>query len=160
MDLKVALNEFDKKEIRYMMRAGIIIPILFFPIACAVYVMIILNSSEGFDKIEFIIPFIALISVLLSLLINRKYRLDLKEGYKIARDVQIDRREEKKDFEAGSGTLYLGQKMNEFTAYYFIIENTRYRVEKELYESSYSGSMIYMFFTPHSNIHIGFGLME
>jgi len=142
-----------------MMRAGIIVPLLFVPIITAFYVIIIKNYKIYAFELVIVAALLTIAGILISILLNRKYRKDLKTGFKIARTVEIEESEQKKSYEAGSGSMYIGQEMKEIITYYFIIERTRYQVEQELYESCEAGDSIYMFFTPHSNVHIGFGLM-
>ena len=159
MKQKVAFSKTDEHEIRHMMRMGFILPALFFLITTLLYIMIIVFNNIRNSHPEIIIPVLLLAAYLLSLRMNRKYRKDLLDGYKTVQRVVIEETEQKKSYEAGSGMTFAGNKMKESTVYYFIIERTRYEVSRDLFESCQAGESIYMFFTPHSNIHIGFGLI-
>jgi len=156
MNQKIALTKSDENEIRHMIRAGFVLPVLFFLVSCLIYIMIIVFNNIRNSHPEIIIPVLLLAAYLLSLRMNRKYRKDLLDGYKTVQRVVIEETEQKKSYEAGSGIL---GRPKETIMYYFIIERTRYEVSQDMYESCQAGDSIYMFYTPHSNIHIGFGLI-
>lgn len=93
-----------------------------------------------------LIPFLGLCILVL---MNRSCYLDLKSDHKIVEKKKIQLKESKTVYEAGSGTLYIGQKMKPFQAYYLIIENTRYKVEQNFYDSIIEGEIIGFEMTSH-----------
>lgn len=149
----ILLSDNDRKQLRQQCRIGIIIPLM---------LLVILNiailgftSMTDFNYNSPIIQMAVLLTVLLVLfigyLMNRRYLADLKNGEKVGVVKKIQFKEAKKDFEAGSGTMYIGDEMNEFIRYDLIVENTRYRIDKELYEASEKGGEVVFYFAPKSN---------
>ena len=88
---------------------------------------------------------------------NRKYYQDIQNNQKVAVLKTLQRKTSKRDFEAGSGnmtTLPHNNPMNEFIRYDFIIDNTIYRVKKELFESCSDGDQVYFYIAPKSKFHL------
>lgn len=148
--MKKDLSAKDIKKIKYSCRAAMV----FAPFIIIISILFALGFSlhDGKSFIGYYGPYLLAIIFIASLifyLINRSCYLDLKSGYKILEEKIIQKKEMKKDFEAGSGTQYFGQKMKSFNSYSFIIENTRYKVEKETFESFNEGDTIIFEITSH-----------
>lgn len=131
---------------------GIILPFLLLTISIIVIVSIVFVNKFDFSNIIVLISIATFvtISILLNIFMNRKYISDIKNGEKNYEVKIIQLKEKTKDFEAGSATIYIGQEMNEFYRYDLIIENTRYRVDKELFENCENGGEIVFYTAPKS----------
>lgn len=148
--MKRQLQTIDITKIKYSCRPGMLI--------C---MMMIFTSSLlliGSDLYEHQTPLInswpyfagsIIFAFLILFLMNRGCYLDLKKGYKTIDRKTIQKKESKIDFEAGSGKSHMFQKMNSFNAYYLIIENTRYRVKEELFNTVEMGSSVSFELTAH-----------
>ncbi len=55
----------------------------------------------------------------------------------------------KLDYEAGSGKLH--SEMKSIDTYYFIVDNFRYPIGKELFDSANEGDELYFCYAPLSN---------
>ncbi len=82
---------------------------------------------------------------------TNKFRKDIKNNVKNVVLKTVQRLEQKKDFEAGSGTLYIGQEMNSFQIYYVIVDNVRYRIDEHLFNSLEEGGKVAFHYGPASN---------
>ena len=148
--MKRNLSDLDKRIIKYSYRPGYLVSIIFV-FMCFLFA---LGHSLYHDKEfnEFLGPAILLIcflGILILFLIIRPSYIDLKSDYKIVEKKKIQSKESKTDYEAGSATLYIGQKMNSFQAYSLIIDNTRSRVEPAFFDSVIEGEIIGFEFTSH-----------
>ena len=77
---------------------------------------------------------IVFVSWLLIFLLNRKYNKDLLNNEKIIKTDILRYKREEDSYEAGSGMPLPGLLgMKKSIRYYFIIGNTEYNVEKEIY---------------------------
>ncbi len=103
---------------------------------------------------------IIIVSILLSYLMNNKYWKDIKNNEKIVEPKIIQNKESKKDYEAGSGTLYIEKEMNEFEAFSIIVENVRYRVDKGFFNNCEIGQKVYFNYGPKSKFLLGISLDE
>jgi hypothetical protein len=146
------LTDKDIKDLKYQCRMGIILPFLLLTISSTIIASIVFVNKIDFLNIIAIFSFAAALttSLLLNIFMNRKYISDIKNGEKTYEVKIIQLKEKTKDFEAGSATIYIGQEMNEFYRYDLIIENTRYRVDKELFENCENGEEIVFFTAPKS----------
>lgn len=148
--MKRNLSEKDKSIIKYSCRAGYLVSLIFVFMSFLFAFGHSLYENKEFN--EFLGPILILILFLgfiILFLINRRSYIDLRSEYKNVEKREIQSKESKTDFEAGSGTLYIGQKMNSFQAYFLIIDNTRYKVEQDFYESVSEGEIIGFEFTSH-----------
>ncbi len=100
------------------------------------------------------------VSVLLSYRMNYKYYIDIRNKEKIQEVKIIQKKETKKDWEAGSGTLYIGQEMNGFESMSIIVDNYRYRVNKEIYMNCKKGDEIFFNYGPKSKYMLGIELKK
>lgn len=97
---------------------------------------------------------IIILSILLSSTIafvfNNKFRQDIKNGTKLLIPKTVKSKVHRTDYEAGSGSLHPSKKMNEIDVFQFIIENTKYSVEKELFDSCLEGDIVIFHMAPKS----------
>ena len=160
--MKQRLTEQDIKELRYQCRPGLVFPIMII-IIVPIFVLMILNGFDiNYSKtdIGILILIIVSFSILIGHLITRKYLSDIRNGIKEFEIKKIKRKESKLDYEAGSGTLYIGQDMKGFDSYSLIIDNYRYHVDKELFEDCKDGDEVIFFFGPLSRFRLSIELRK
>lgn len=153
------LTQADIKKLRYQSRMGYIIPFMFWVISIA---LVLLFGSEqtgeviasGTPLIVYAMLGFGILAIFISFLMNRKYWADIRNNRKKYTIKTVQWKEAKKDYEAGSGSLYIGQKMNAFMAYYLIIDNTRYRVEKPFFDDIKKGDTVYFEYAPVSGFRL------
>ncbi len=157
------MNDADIKEIKIACRAGIIIPanlfLLSFLIASALFI------DNGFTlsfSLIFSLLTTLIISGFVSFLINRNYYRDIRDQEKDESFSIVQKKQHKKDFEAGSGviTKFLAKPMREFIRYDIIVDNTIYRVDEKFYNECAEGDRIILYFARHSRYHLGFELKK
>lgn len=157
MELKLTKKEV--KELKYQCRMGYILPSMIFVIGTVLSMMFLWKIIEGDIKIIFYVVFgLLVISALISYIMNRKYYADIKINKKTSVAKVIQKKVETKDFEAGSGnmtTLPHNNPMNEFMRYDLIVENTKFRVDKELFESCSEGDEVLFLYAPKSKFLLG-----
>jgi amino acid permease len=149
----------DIKELRYQCRMGYILPFFLFFFGTLFSIALYENLLNKEDTTNLVAAVsILLVWVFLAILIsykmNGKYYQDIRNNIKVPNTKIIQQKNRKRDFEAGSGnmtTLPHNNPMKEFYRYDFIVENTIYRVEKELFESCSEGDTIHFYYAPKSN---------
>ncbi len=155
------LTEKDIKELKYQCRMGYVLPamilILSTFIGGAIYELNFNTESKGLNiDIDLLIALgFLIISLFISNLMNKKYYSDIRNNEKIAETKIIQKKIFQKDYEAGSGTLCIGQEMNEFTRYDLIIDNIKYRIDKELFDICSDGGEVLFFYAPKSKYLLG-----
>ncbi len=135
--MRKKLTEKDIKDLRYQCRMGYVIPTMIFIIgtfiSVAIYELNFNSKSNGLNT-EMIL-LIALGFIVLSFFIgykmNWKYLSDIRNNEKEIEIKTIQKKESKRDYEAGSGTL--GQEMKGFDSFNIVVGNYRYRVDKDLF---------------------------
>ncbi|WP_430815489.1 hypothetical protein [Carboxylicivirga sp. RSCT41] len=153
-----ALTREDIKELRYQCRMGYIIPFFISIVGSAIVITLFeihINQAAAFDygTNALLVTVVALIAVLVSYYMNHKYYGDISNNYKIAQTKVLERKVRKKDFEAGSGnatTMPHKRSMKSFTRYDFIIDNTVYRVDKQLFNTCHDGDKVLFYYAPKS----------
>lgn len=157
MELK--LTEKEVNELKYQCRMGYIIPSMIFIIGTVLSMLFLWKIVEGDIEIVLYVVFgLFVISALISYIMNRKYYSDIKSNIKTSVVKVIQKKVDTKDFEAGSGnmtTLPHNNPMNEFMRYDLIVENTKYRVDKELFESCSEGDEVLFLYAPKSKFLLG-----
>lgn len=146
--MKAKLTEEDIKKLNYQTRPGFIVSIAIFSICIIFTVLPIIENDYNFVLFE-----LPLFLVLLSIVIYRmiwRYQTDIRNKEKILEIKTIQKKESIIDYEAGSGTLYPGQKMKAFDNYSIIIANTRFRVDKDFYETCNAGDEVTFHIAPKS----------
>ncbi len=157
--MRFQLTKKDIKELKYQCRMGYILPaiisILGSFIAGAIYVLIYNKNNTGVNlEIDLLIAFgFLILGLIFSYLMNKKYYLDIRNNEKEAEIKIIQRKIDTKDYEAGSGNMTVlphNNPMKEFIRYDLIIENTKYRIDKELFDKCSDGDEVIFFFAPKS----------
>ncbi|MCG8579115.1 MAG: hypothetical protein MI866_04325 [Bacteroidales bacterium] len=157
------LTQEDIKELRYQCRMGYIIPFFILLVGSAIVITLFeihINQGAAFNigANALIITAMSLIAIMVSYYMNHKYYSDIRNNYKIAQAKVLEKKVSKKDFEAGSGnvtTMPHNRTMNEFNRYDFIIDNTIYRVDKQLFNTCHNGDKVLFYYAPKSNYLLG-----
>ena len=147
----------DIKAIKYEKRFGVIISvgILFLVAIGNLYALTNTEANTDLTKLILIDLAVIIASMTITYFINKKFNLDLKEGHKKIIIEKVEKKEDKLSYEAGSGSLYIGQEMKESTIFYLIIKGFKHDVEKNLYDSLKEGDNVNMYYTRHSEILLG-----
>lgn len=163
------LTNKDVKELKYQCRMGYVLPFMIFVlgtlIVVAVYELNFNKNTKGLNlETDLLIAFGFLVfSFFISYLMNRKYYADIRNNKKVSETKTVQGKIGKKDYEAGSGnmtTLPHNRPMNEFIRYDLVIENIKYRVDKELYDKCSEGDEVLLFYAPKSNYLLNILLMK
>ena len=112
------------------------------------------TASDLNIMVDFMIVWVFLsLAIVTGYQMNRKYYQDLRNNKKIAEPRLIQKKIAKKDFEAGSGnftTLPHNKEMKEFIRYDLIIDNTKYRINKALFDTCADGDEVIFYYAPIS----------
>ncbi|MEE4198210.1 MAG: hypothetical protein V2I54_11235 [Bacteroidales bacterium] len=154
--MKRKLTPQDRKKLKASARVGFIISFLMFLVSLAPWIISILENKEGF--LIYLTPIGILMSVIILWLANRKFWSDLRAGEKDVLIKTIDKKVAQEDYEAGSSAGFStnGKKsafykeMNAFTNYAIIVENVKYRVDKELWDRVEEKDKVEFHFAPKS----------
>lgn len=155
------LTQQEIKDLKMQRRMGYILPFFLFALGSfgGVSVFIFMLNNGSFDinpaHIASIIVSMALVAVLISFGMNRKYNADIRYGVKNQEKKTVQKKEHKTDYEAGSGKMHINQKMNTLDVYSLIIENTRYPVKKELFDKVEENSTVIFNIAPNSKYLLG-----
>jgi Ca2+/Na+ antiporter len=158
------LTELDRKEIKNMTRIGFVIPSMIILLAGTLNMYFLLDTKVNFNtQILLLADFaIILLCIFISYKMNRKHFKDLRNGLKRIELAKVSGKHNKTSNEAGSGTLYIpilgdlfpklwGQKSEPNYLVYFIIDNYRYEVNKELYDKVKEGEIVEMHYSIFGN---------
>lgn len=159
-----SLVEKDILEIKEMTKIGYVIPIivLFLATIISAYLFIKEPKSVDLNFLIFIDAFVLLSCILISYQMNRKHYKDLKSGLKKIITAKVTDKQDRSSHEAGGGNLYIpilgdlfpklwGQKPKKIYWVYFIINQTRYQVNKELFDTIKPGEQVEMHYTLYGN---------
>ena len=135
--MKKKLTEDDIRKLRYQCRPGFIIAFLIF--FMSLLISFTLNIS-GEYKNTFIITGAVLLAVIIAYYMTNKYIKDIRNNEKEIITKIISAKEFKIDYEAGSGTI--DGNMKAFGNYSLIIDNYKYSVEKDFFESCKEGDKV------------------
>lgn len=157
------LTKEEKKAIIYQCRTGYVFSTMLFLLGLFmvfIYKAYSLADTDNFNINEFILFgfILALFSLLLNYLINRKCMIDIRNGIKKQEIRKIQKKQSKQDYEAGSGTLYIGQEMKGRIRYEIIVNNISYKVDKSFFLNCEEGDEVYFNFAPRSNYLINITL--
>ncbi len=150
------LEASDIKILKYQFRPGILFPLMLL-VPGVVVVGVISNMNPelllltGIDFTWFLMVVVIGLAALMHFTMTRNYRADIKNKVKNVFLKPIQKLEEKRDFEAGSGTLYVGQEMNAFKTYYVIVDNVRHRIDEEVYKELDPNGEVAFHYAPVSN---------
>lgn len=143
------LTDLDKKRLRYQTRPALVTSILFAIVISGVSLTLFIISKENVteeDKLFNIISISSsiIISFFIAYFSSKKYLKDVRNGEKEIVLKPIQKKEHKIDYEAGSGKIshVSAREMNAFDSYSIIIDNTRYRVDKEFYNDCNEGDEV------------------
>ncbi len=165
--MRKTLSEKDIKDLRYQCRMGYILPSFLFIIGSVAGIVIaeyLFNNGSDSLNMKNVITVImgfGLLAIFTSYKMIGKYISDIRNNEKILETKIIQKKESKKDYEAGSGnitTLPHNNPMKEFIRYDLIIENTKYRIDKELFEKCADGDEVYFHIAPRSKYRLGIEL--
>ncbi|ALO14450.1 hypothetical protein L21SP5_00779 [Salinivirga cyanobacteriivorans] len=153
---KVPLTKSDIRTLKLQFRPGILFPLMLL-VPGVVVVMTIANINPelfliaGIDLTWLLIILVIGLTALMHFNMTKNYRADIKNKVKNVFLKPIQKLEEKRDFEAGSGTLYVGQEMNAFKTYYVIVDNVRHRIDEEVYKELDPNGEVAFHYAPVSN---------
>ncbi len=162
--MRKKLNERDIKDLRSQCRIGYVIPFMIFIlgtfISGAIYELNFNLKSDGLNtKIILLIALgFIIISFFVSYKMNWKYLLDIRNNEKEIELKTIQKKEYKRDYEAGSGSL--GQEMNGYDSFSIVVENYRYRVDKDIFINSNEGDEVFFYYAPISEYLINIELKK
>ncbi len=154
--MRARLTDKDIKDLKYQCRMGYVIPILIFILgsvfSSSIYELNFNpNSNEINTEIILLITFgIFLLSFFISYKMNWKYLSDIRNSEKEIEIKIIQKKEFKRDYEAGSGTLYIGQEMKGYDKFNIVVENYRYRVDENVFLNCNEGGEIIFNYAPIS----------
>ncbi len=161
------LTREDIAALKYERRFGYLFPalILAFAILLNAFYFIVV-PLPNLIYVIFTDTAVILICLLINYRVSHKLKQDLKDGVKVSKKAIVQDKECKVLWEAGSGTLHIpvlgnlfpkvwGQKMRDSSAYYLIINNTRYEVDRKLYEDVNPGDTVIMYYAQYSNSRLG-----
>lgn len=154
--MKLKLTEKDRKILKYSTRTGYVFGAFILIPSVLAYILAKIDIVE--ISPDYLFLFGILVCVLIVWLVNRKWWIDLRNNEKEVVKKIIDKKELKEEYAAGSSvgfsttgtksTFYTGQKS--YTDYSLIIENVRYKVDKEVWESVNEKEEIEFHFAPKS----------
>ncbi len=153
---KVTLTESDIKTLKMQFRPGILFPLMLLIPGVAVVLLISntnpeLFQSTGIDFTWLLMVVVIGLAALMHFTMTRNYRADIKNKVKNVVLKPVQKLEEKTDFEAGSGTLYVGQEMNAHKVYYVTVDNVRHRIDADLYNMLEESGEVALHYAPVSN---------
>ena len=167
------LTKKDIKTIKYERRPGIVFPAIILTFGGIINLIYIESGRFNINwTLIFIIDIgIIAFSVLLSYFMTQKYNKDLKSGIRKIKIEKVDRKEKQTIYEAGSGTLNTpilgdlfpklwGQEMKPKHKLNLIINNSRYKVDKLIYDKIQSGDLVEMHYSEFSEILLNIELKE
>lgn len=163
--MRETLTEYDIKELRYQCRMGYLLPSMIFIIGNILTISIYgfnfkIESHLNYQIVIIIVLLFAILSIYLGYRMNWKYLKDIRNNEKVIETKIIQLKELKKDYEAGSGTLYIGQEMKDFDSFSIFVDNFRYRVEKELFLNCNEGDEVNFNYGPVSRYLINIELKK
>ena len=145
--MRLQLSEKDRKELKFQCKFGYIFGIMIFfigAIASAFFFKTVFMEESVAEEIQ--IGFIIILSsfflaFFLGYLINRKYLADLRYNVKETEPKFIERKKSKEDF-AADNERPRSYRMTNYARYDLIIDNTKYRVSKELFDKCSEGDEV------------------
>lgn len=161
------LSSEDIEALKYEKRFGIIFPAMIVALALLLNTFYFLTTPKpNMVYVILINAAIVFVSLLVNYKMNHKLNLDLRENIKVSEKAEVQSKEFTVSYEAGSGMLYIPilgnlfpklwfQKMRPKDCYHLIINNTRYGVDKELYEAVSQGDDVNIYYAKNSNSQLG-----
>lgn len=157
--MRIQLTNSEKDELKLQCRMGYIIPFMFFIISTTIVVSIYemnfnIGSALNYQTDFIIMGIFTFISIAISFAMNNKYYADIRYNEKIVEPKLIQRKVSKTDYEPGTGNGLFGE-MKSFIRYDLIIENTKFKVDKTLFDSVKDGDEVVFMFAPKSKYLLG-----
>ncbi len=158
--MREELTKDDIKELKNSCKPGVIVPLLFFIIGSSLimffeyfnlpYVELPYNITIWQLIIASLFLYLG-ICFMISYALIRKYVLDIKNGEKEIVIKTIMMKENRTDYEAGSGAVgHLGTEMASYKNYAIIVDNTRYNIDEDFYNSVNNGDEVCFHYAPKS----------
>ncbi len=158
---KRKLTPPDRKKLKYATRTGYAFGGLIIIATLATYLIIVFALNKTVP-LYFFLPGLAL-ALLTGWLINRKWWTDLKINEKIIINKKAAKKESVESYAAGSSVgistsgkkspLYSGRSSK--MKYFFIIENTRYEVDQQLWNDVQENETVEFHYASKSNDLLG-----
>jgi hypothetical protein len=167
------LTDKDRKVLKYERRIGFVFSglILSFGGLFNLIYLVLNKTVQNYLMVILIDLGIVLLSYFVCNRINLKVNRDLKDNKKELLKKRVNKKIEEKSYEAGSGALYIpvlgdlfpklwGQKMRETRRYYIFTSDSKYEVEKEVYNDLKKDTDFYVHFAKHSETVLNFSKDE
>jgi hypothetical protein len=160
--MRKKLTAEDIRKLKYACRPGIIFPVIILLIGLLILldIVFILNIELTRVEMALVILTLFLISLFVGYGITYKLIRDIRNGEKSGELKKISKKHSYISYEAGSGSLYIGQKQKAHDIYNLIIDNVKYRVEREFYEASDEGDEVILFYAPISRFRLSIELKK
>lgn len=170
-DIKMTreLIDKDRKILKYERRIGFVFSglILCFGGFFNLFYFMLNKSEHDYLMISLIDLGVLILAYFVCKRINLKVNRDLKDNTKELFKKKVEKKMEEKSYEAGSGTLYApilgelfpklwGQKMREATKYYVFSSDSRYEVDKDVYNDLKKDTDFYVHFAKNSETVLSF----
>ncbi|PKP19940.1 MAG: hypothetical protein CVU05_10210 [Bacteroidetes bacterium HGW-Bacteroidetes-21] len=167
------LTDKDRKVLKYEKRIGYVFSglIICFGGLFNLLYFVLNETGQNYLMVSLIDLGILLLAYFVCNRINLKVNRDLKDNLKELLKRKVDKTIEEKSYEAGSGALYIpilgdlfpklwGQKMRETRKYYVFTSDTKYEVDKDVYDELKKGTDFYIHFAKHSETALYFSKDE
>jgi ABC-type transport system involved in multi-copper enzyme maturation permease subunit len=152
--MKEKLTAEDIRLLKYSCRPGILTALGFFVILLFILFASYLNDESIIANRKELIVVIGLLiftPIILGFSMIRKYLIDINSGEKELIEKKVQKKLFYIDYEPGSGSLFIGQKMKAFESYNLVIEGKKYNVEKELFEKTEEDGTVFFHIAPVSD---------
>jgi hypothetical protein len=167
------LTDKDRKVLKYERRIGFVFSgliICFGGLFNLIY-FVLNKTGQDYLMVSLIDLGILLLAYFVCSRINLTVNRDLIDNTKELIKKRVDKKIEEKSYEAGSGALYIpilgvlfpkiwGQKMRETRKYYVFTSDTKYEVDKEVYDDLEKDTDFYVHFAEHSETVLNFSKDE
>lgn len=152
------LTEEDRKILKYEKRIGYVFSgiIVFCGGMFNLLYFTLNNTLPDYLLIGLINLGILMVAYFVCNRINLKINRDLKDNTKMILKRKVEQKIEEKSYEAGSGTLFIGQEMKETMKYLIITTDNRYEIDKDLYDNIDKDTYFYIHLAKHSEIIVAF----
>jgi len=167
------LTDKDRKVLKYEKRIGFVFSglIICFGGLFNLLYFVLNKTGQNYLMVSLIDLGILLLAYFVCNRINLKVNRDLSDNIKEILKKRVDKKIEEKSYEAGSGALFIpilgnlfpklwGQKMRETRKYYIFTSDTKYEVDKEVYDDLEKDMDFYVHFAKNSETVLNFSKVE
>lgn len=166
------LTDKDRKNLRYEKRMGYVFAglILSFGGIFSLYYLVLFKTPTDYLIVSLTDAGIILLAYFVCNRVNLKLNRDLKENTKELHMKRVCKKIQEKSYEAGSGALIpflgdlfpklWGQKMRESMKYFIITNDSKYEVDKEMYDYLKKDSDFYVHISKHSETILAFSIAD